>query len=558
VWFWGRALPGDDGPVDFLPAATREPGRLALTDGERSWSHGALAGAADRVASGVLGLDPVDPAGVPHRARDVNGARPIVATLLPPSPEAVVVTHAVLRSRALLAPLNPGLTGRELSSALAALRPGRLVVSPGTDELARSASVGEGVAEIVRIERLEAPARVAASLPSEAADRVDVVGEPGRLAGVAKPAPADEARTVPAGREIAVLWTSGTSGRPRGVVLRASALRHSAEASRARLGLGADDRWYASLSLAHVGGLALVARAGLLGSALVTRGGFDARVLNAAIDGGGVTHASLVPTMLARLLDGRGRERPADGFGLLLVGGARCPPALVERAFRARLPVALTYGMTEATSQVATAPPGMARRDAETVGRPLEGIAVRIGSDRDEGEILVRGPTLAARLWDGEALVDEEGWYHTGDLGRLDDEGRLFVTGRRSARIVTGGVTVDPLEVEGVLRALDGVLDAGVVGVPDLEWGEAVWAAVVPVAGKGNVGGDARPSALAPEPRLLGEDERVTDEGRLRAEARRRLAAPKVPKRVLEISSLPVNANGKVDRAALRELLVRR
>lgn len=527
-------MPGDDERFDFLPAATREPDRLALTDGERSWSHGELAAAADRVASEALDLDPAGPAGV-------------VATLLPPSPEAVVVTHAVLRSPALLAPLNPGLTARELADALSALRPDRIVVSPSTDELARSASAGEGAAEIVRMDRLEPQPGGAASLPSGAVDRADAAGARRPHGGVRNTGRSGEAGTVPAHRDVAVLWTSGTSGYPRGVVLRASALRHSAEASRARLGLGADDRWYASLSLAHVGGLALVTRAGLLGSAVVTGGDFDARRLNAAIDGGEVTHASVVPTMLARLLDARGGEWPAKGFGLLLVGGARCPPELVERAFHAHLPVALTYGMTEATSQVATASPDVARRDPRTVGRPLEGVEVRIGSDGVEGEILVRGPTLASRLWNGDALVDPEGWYHTDDLGRLDDEGRLSVTGRRSARIVTGGVTVDPLEVEGVLRALDGVSDVGVVGVPDPEWGEAVWAAVVP-----------RASAPDAEPVVLGEDERLTDEPRLRAQARRRLAAAKVPKRILELSSLPVNANGKVDRAALRELLVRR
>lgn len=498
-------MPGDDRAIDFLPAATRDPDRVALTDGERVWSYGALATSADRVARDVLALGP---AGV--------GRREVVATLLPPSPEAVVVAHAALRAGALLAPLNPKLTPSEISEALDALRPVRVIAAPATVDLARSAQASSDArldVAVATVDRLEPPGT------SKARE--------GASAGAA---------TVPPDREVAVLWTSGTSGRPRGVVLRASALRHSAEASRTRLGLDADDRWYASLSPAHVGGLALVTRAGLLGSALVAGGGFDVGALNDAIDGGHVTHASVVPTMLARLLDARGTRPPPDGFGFLLVGGAHCPPELVERAARARLPVALTYGMTEATSQVATAPPDEVRRDPRNVGRPLEAVELRVeGGSGLEGEIFVRGPTLAARLWDGAALVDADGWYATGDLGRLDADGRLTVTGRRSARIVTGGVTVDPLEVEGVLRALDGVSDAGVVGVPDPEWGEAVWAAVV----------------------LSRPREGALDGEALRAAARARLAAPKVPKRIFELPSLPLNANGKLDRPALRERLAR-
>lgn len=324
---------------------------------------------------------------------------------------------------------------------------------------------------------------------------------------------------------LAVLWTSGTSGTPRGVVLGADNLRASAVASRDRLALCEDDRWLASLSVAHVGGLALVTRALLIGSEMVAYGAFDAEQASVLIDGARVTHASLVPTQLHRLLEARdGRPAPAT-FRCALVGGAQAPPDLLERALAAGWPIALTYGMTEMTSQVATAPPDLVRRKPGTVGAPLHGVEVRIAGD---GEVLARGRTLARGLVGAaHGLADQAGWYRTGDLGRMDDEGHLWITGRCSDRIVSGGVTVDPREVEAVLRAHPAVVDACVVGLADLEWGEKLAAAVVPVEG-------------------------AFDLEEVDAWSRARLGPPRRPRRWLLLDALPLNANGKVDREAVR------
>ena len=347
---------------------------------------------------------------------------------------------------------------------------------------------------------------------------------------------ARQALAAASGGAQAILWTSGTAGRPRGVAISFAALEANAVASAERLGLEPDDVWLASLSPAHVGGLALVARAVLLGSRLVAVGAFEAAAASALIDGRGrpegvaVTHASVVPTQLLRLLDARDGTPPPPSFRCALVGGAAAPAALVSRAHASGWPIALTYGLTEAASQVATAPPELVRRKPGTAGKPLAGTEVRIAAD---GEILVRGATLAdGYVGGGGPLVDEQGWLHTGDLGRLDADDDLWVTGRRIDRIVSGGVTVDAAEVEEAIRSHPAVRDVGVVGIPDEEWGERVGAWVEPV------GADA--PGLAEE---------------LDGFLRSRLGAAKLPRVYRVAPALPRNANGKLDRAAVRSAL---
>lgn len=340
----------------------------------------------------------------------------------------------------------------------------------------------------------------------------------------------------------AVLWTSGTAGRPRGVAISYRNLAASALAARDRLELRPDDVWLASLSPAHVGGLALITRALLLGSRLVAVGPFSAARTLELMDGGPapsdgrrdderapVSHASVVPTQLLRLLDLWGDRPPPETFRCALVGGARAPNDLVRRALTLGWPLALTYGLTEATSQVATAPPALTARKPGTVGRPLEAVEVRLS---DDGEILVRGATVASGYVGVEdrAVVAPDGWLHTGDLGRTDEDGDLWITGRRVDRIVSGGVTVDAVEVEEAIRGYEGVRDVCVVGLSDPEWGERVAASIVPEAESIDL--DALSTFL-----------------------RGQLSGPKLP-RIFHVSTeLPRNANGKVDRGAVRASL---
>jgi len=248
---------------------------------------------------------------------------------------------------------------------------------------------------------------------------------------------------------LAVLYTSGTSGTPKGAILTRDAFGAAAHASEQVLGWREDDRWLLCMPLAHVGGLSIVIRC------LLARKPF---VLGTVRELAKATIASLVPTQLARLLDDPAWRPPAS-LRLVLLGGAAAPDSLLARARDRGVPVRTTYGLTEACSQVATD------------GVPLPGTSVRI----EDGEIQVCGPTMM-RGYLGEPPLT--GWFATGDLGEFVD-GKLVVHARRSDLIVTGGENVYPAEVEAILESLPGVRAALVYGIPDDTWGQIVAAQIV-------------------------------------------------------------------------------
>lgn len=264
---------------------------------------------------------------------------------------------------------------------------------------------------------------------------------------------------LPAGTAT-VVPTSGSTGTPRPVVLSDEAMEASARASVARLGCADGDRWLLALPLHHVAGLAVLRRCHALGSAPEVHAGFDLDAVAASES----RWWPLVPTMLARLLD---PGVDVAGRGVLL-GGAAADPDLVDRARSAGATVAVGYGMTETC--------GGCVYD----GVPLDGVEAAVG---DDGRIRLRGAVTATgvREPDGTVapVVDADGWLRTDDVGRLVD-GRLSVDGRADHVVVTGGENVAPETVEGVLRTHDQVLDAGVLGVPDPDWGQRVVALVVP------------------------------------------------------------------------------
>lgn len=333
----------------------------------------------------------------------------------------------------------------------------------------------------------------------------------------------------------ALIWTSGTSGQPTGVLLGEAAIRAHISMVSERLGLSAGDAWAATLSPAHVGGLMLILRAAVLGSAIECGDGFDALAFETAAAEGRITHTSLVPTMLVRLLAHLNGREISTGLRAVLIGGAHAPPQLLVRAAAAGIPVCTTYGMTEMCSQVATAIPDEISMPGHS-GRPLSGVDVRISP---EGEILLRGSTMALRrgLRSDEGFrlesLSQGGWFHTGDVGTLDAHGYLRVSGRLGDRIISGGVNVDPISVEAALLSLPSVNEALVCGVPDEEWGERVAALVV----------EADPAGT-PTPRPG-----------LRDALRDRLAGATLPRLILSVPALPTNVNGKADRRAAAELL---
>ncbi|HWX95508.1 MAG TPA: AMP-binding protein [Solirubrobacteraceae bacterium] len=316
-----------------------------------------------------------------------------------------------------------------------------------------------------------------------------------------------------------VLHTSGTTSEPRPVELTYGNFLWSALGSSVALGQDPAERWLCTLPLCHVGGLSILLRSCIFATTAVVHERFETDRVLASLGGGGVTLVSLVATTLARLLDA-GLARPPS-LRCALTGGGPVAPALLERAFEAGVPVSLTYGLTEACSQVTSTPvAAIGTQQPAVAGPPLFCTRVQIGPD---GEILVQGPTVAP----GAPAAD--GWLHTGDLGSLGRDGRLQVEGRKAETIVSGGENVSPAEVEAVLEAHPQVLEAAVLGRPDHDWGEAVTAIVV-----------ARQGA-------------DLDEQQLRAHCVAVLAPYKVPKRVLLTSGpLPRTPSGKLLRRELR------
>src|SRR3954453_15544243 len=324
-----------------------------------------------------------------------------------------------------------------------------------------------------------------------------VVDAPLGAAAPARPRPHDLGATA------IVVHTSGTTAAPRPVELTFGNWLWSALGSGAALGTRPDDAWLCTLPLSHVGGLSILLRSAIYATAADVHERWDTDRALAAV-AGGATLVSVVPTTLARLLDAGLRE-PARLRGAL-VGGGPCPPTLLDRARDAGVPVAQTYGLTEACSQVTTASPGDTAADA---GPGLFSTPVSI----EDGEICVRSPTVAPQA--GPVL-------RTGDLGALGDAGRLTVTGRRADTIVTGGENVAPTEVEAVLEAHPAVAEALVEGRPDPRWGESVVARVVLKAGAGAADADLREFCAT------------------------RLAGFKVPKAIDLVPALPRTASGKL------------
>jgi o-succinylbenzoate---CoA ligase len=321
-----------------------------------------------------------------------------------------------------------------------------------------------------------------------------------------------EAQGIDPEAPLAWFATSGTTGTPKLVELSRRAFIASAAGFAARIPWSDDDRWLLDLPLAHVGGFSILVRSILANKAIVLSPGFDPSAFRSQVIDRRITIVSVVPTMLRRILDADSQPAPSS-LKAVIVGGAAARPALLDEARARGFPIVTTYGLTEMASMVTLGEPSDRGYDA---GRPLDRTEVRIV----DGEIEVRGPT---------AKSNHRGWLSTGDLGALDDQGRLTVTGRKSELIITGGENVHPTEVEAVLGRIPGVRDACVIGVDDPLWGEIV--AVGLVLGPGF------------DPTLL--------ERTIEAE----LAPFKRPRRFARVEAIPEGNLGKRDRVAAKKLI---
>jgi O-succinylbenzoic acid--CoA ligase len=271
---------------------------------------------------------------------------------------------------------------------------------------------------------------------------------------------------IPLESPATIIFTSGSTGVPKAALHSFGNHLHSALGSNANIALKPGDRWLHSLPLYHVGGLSIVFRC-LLAEATVTLPEPETPLAE-AITSLGATHISLVSTQLSRLL-----REAADLTGLeaVLMGGGPIPPSLVDEALSRGLPVHTSYGLTEMASQVTATPPGASSEELRTAGRVLPHREVSIS---ERGEILVRGETLFAGYADGEKIdrsLGAGGWFYTGDLGELDENGYLRVRGRMDNLFISGGENIQPEEIEEALCGLEAIEEAVVVPVPDEEFG---------------------------------------------------------------------------------------
>ncbi len=480
----------------LLSRAARSPDAPAIEFDDCVCTFAGLADDASRGAGYVL-------------AHSTPGPAPI-ALLLPGDARFVAWFMAVALAGRVVLPLNTRLTAAELAQQLSDAQVTTMICAADdsrTDDLV---------------------ARVPGLTAVRAQDPATLPAARGRSPG----------EGVAAGSTLAVLFTSGTSGRAKGACLSWSAFEASAVAAAERLGpavTGAGSR--ACRCSTSVG-----CRSSCAACCSAARSGcsprFDAAAVSGALDAGDIAGVSLVPTMLSRLLDYRaGREAP-PGLEVLLLGGAAAPPALVERSLAAGYPVCPTYGLTEAASQVATARPPVPGSRSPSPLLALQGTDIRIVvEDRiaavgEAGEILVRGPTVMIGYLNDPAATARtlrDGWLHTGDVGYLDADGGLHVLDRRDDLVVTGGENVYPAEVEAVLLEHPSVSEAGVTGVADADLGARVAAWVVASAGSS------------------------IDIAALAEHCRNRLAGFKRPREIRVVGSLPRTAAGKLQRRKLTD-----
>ena len=387
------------------------------------------------------------------------------ALTMHPRREQVVLAHALMKVGATLLPLNPRLTAAERAAIVAAEEPIVDLDDPG---------------ELTQTE---------ADMPLLGEHDMDDV--------------------------CARVLTSGSSGLPKPIGLTYGNFLWNAVGSGFNIGVDPADRWLCCVPLSHIAGLGIVMRSVIYGTTAVVHDGFDVDRVGEALERDRITVVSLVATMLSRLLDA---GVDLSGPRAILVGGGPVPEEPLARALEGGATVVQTYGLTETCSQVTTLAPADARRKLGSAGRPLLTTHLRI----QEGEILIQGPTVAP------GRADADGWFHTGDLGHIDEEGFLYVEDRIDDLIVSGGENVVPAEVEEVLLRHPEVADAAVIGREDPEWQQAVTAVVVLEAG----------SEVTPD--------------ELRRHCGESLAGFKVPKRIELAAALPRTPSGKLMRRALR------
>ena len=441
------------------------------------------------------------------------------------SARALILYLACLRAGAVYLPLNSGYTRAELEYFIADAQPRLLVVAPAEEAELRALAEGAGAALLTLSDDGAAGTLLdgVAGLP----DRFDTVGRQ-----------ADDLA--------AILYTSGTTGRPKGAMLSHGNLHSNAATLAREWRFGPEDVLLHALPIYHTHGLFVATNVSLLSRAAIRLlPKFDLDAIFAALPQASVMMG--VPTFYTRLLADPRLTAEAAGHMRLFVSGSAPLLAQTHREWEDRTGhrILERYGMTE--TNMNTSNPYAGERRPGTVGPPLPGVEIRV-VEPDTGEALprgeigmieVRGPNVFQGYWrKAEQTAAEfrpDGYFITGDLGRLDADGYVEIVGRGKDLVISGGLNVYPKEVEQELNALDAVVESAVIGLPHADLGEAVTAVV-----------EARPGAG------LGAEQEALEQAIMSA-LRERLAGFKLPKRVLFVDALPRNAMGKVQKNLLRE-----
>ncbi len=438
-------------------AAERHGDQTAIVSGTRVVSYEEFQ---QRVARATAAL---------RRAGCNPGER--VAILAPNSPDYLVWLLAVLRLGAVCCPMNTRLPHRTVADLLRRVDCRKLVVQAPEPNLAGDIAGG-----------VKAPGGSGMELPElglQIIDGQDLQATEGRgVKAAVEPGDTDaQDSTMPLDHPATIVFTSGSTGTPKAVLHSYGNHYYNALGSNTNLLLVPGDRWLLDLPLYHVGGLGILFRSLLAGSTVVMPD--QGESLDAVLSRYEVTHLSVVVTQLHRLLQQPESVRyPALRY--IILGGSPVPLKLLERAAARGLPVFASYGCTEMASQVATTGPGSTTAQRLTSGKLLPHRRLRIG---EEGEIQLAGETLFMGYVDGGRVrrpLTADGWFATGDLGRVDENGYLTVIGRRDNRFFSGGETIHPEEIERVLTDHDSVQQAVVVPIPDEEFGQRCVAFVQP------------------------------------------------------------------------------
>lgn len=333
-----------------------------------------------------------------------------------------------------------------------------------------------------------------------------------------------------------MMFTSGTTGRPKAVIHTYKNHWWSAVGSMLNLGLQAEDKWLLTLPVFHIGGFSILMRSVIYGMSVYLLEKYHSKDVLHAIKHEQVTIASLVTMMLHQLVDELNDEVFPESCRCILLGGGSVGEQLLEKVATKDIPLFQSYGMTETSSQIATLNVTYAKEKLGSAGKALFPAQIKITEPDDEniGEIVVKGPMVMTGYYNNEHANEENfeaGWFKTGDLGYFDAEGFLFVVDRRTDLIISGGENIYPSEIEQVLMEIPEIDEAVIVGKLDEKWGQ------VPVAF------------------LVFKNKQITDE-LIISYAKQHLASFKVPHEIFCIEEIPRNATNKIMRHKLSKSIV--